>query len=68
MKQQVYFHDLDSIDYKECWDLQERLLTSIVDDKMLNRDKEAADQITSRHYLGWKMIASSLHENFKIYT
>ena len=51
MKQQVYFHDLDSIDYIECWDLQERLLTSIVDDKMLNRDKEAANQIPSRHYL-----------------
>jgi lipoyl(octanoyl) transferase len=51
MKQQVYFHDLDSIDYKECWDLQERLLTSIVDGKMLNRDKEGESQSQSRHYL-----------------
>jgi len=49
--QQVNFKDLGSIDYKECWDLQEKLLKSVVDEKMANRDLPVIKQFPPRHYL-----------------
>jgi lipoyl(octanoyl) transferase len=39
----VYFRDVGLIDYKECWDLQEKLHAECITKKMLRRDNESAD-------------------------
>ena len=35
---QIQFHDLGLMDYKECWDLQERIFNETVSDKLALRD------------------------------
>ena len=37
MNNKVTFEDLGLIDYKQCWDYQELLFTSILDTKSYNR-------------------------------
>ena len=49
--QQVQFHDLGKIDFRECWDLQEQLLNEAVDRKMQNRELPMESQIPAQHHL-----------------
>jgi lipoyl(octanoyl) transferase len=51
MSQQVNFHDLGSIDFKECWDLQETILDETVRLKVENRSLPPDKQHPSRHFL-----------------
>lgn len=47
----VIFSDLGLIDYKQAWDLQEKLFARIVAQKIANRDKPAEEQITPENFL-----------------
>lgn len=49
--QQVKFYDLGEVDYKQCWDLQETLLNTIVANKMENRTMPSDQQHQPEHYL-----------------
>lgn len=49
--QEVQFHDLGNIDFRECWDLQEKLLNEAVDRKMQNRELADEAQIPAQHHL-----------------
>ena len=49
--QKVHFHDLGNIDYKICWDLQERILTETVREKTENRSLATEMQFPPRHFL-----------------
>ena len=49
--EQVQFHDLGNIDFRECWDLQEQLLNEAVDRKMHNRELPPENQINAQHHL-----------------
>ena len=51
LKQQVRFRDLGLIDYKECWDYQEKLLNEIVSVKSQNRNFSANSQLPTPNYL-----------------
>lgn len=51
MKQQVRFFDLGQVEYKPCWDLQETLLSFIVDKKMENRNLPADQHHAPEHFL-----------------
>ncbi|MFN0032791.1 MAG: lipoyl(octanoyl) transferase LipB [Flavobacteriales bacterium] len=48
----VIFCDLGVMDYKECWDLQERIFAGTVEQKMHNRNLQPNEQnITKNHLL-----------------
>lgn len=49
--QQVIFKDLGLIDYKECWDYQEKLFDDIVRRKYENRGKPKEAQLQTDNYL-----------------
>ncbi|MFN8166438.1 MAG: lipoyl(octanoyl) transferase LipB [Bacteroidia bacterium] len=49
--QPVEFKDLGSIDYKEAWDLQERLFNEVIDRKLHNRHLPDEEKIPQKHYL-----------------
>ena len=49
--QQVIFHDLGNIDFKDCWELQEAILNETVRQKMENRNLNVEEQFPSRHFL-----------------
>lgn len=49
--QQVTFYELGAMDYKEAWDLQERLLAETVRQKMENRSLPHEQQFPPRHFL-----------------
>ncbi|CAN5448325.1 lipoyl(octanoyl) transferase LipB [soil metagenome] len=49
--QNVSFHDLELIDYKQCWDLQEALLAETLRQKLANRSLPENEQHPSRHFL-----------------
>ncbi len=49
--QQVQFHDLGNIDFRECWNLQEHLLNEAVERKMQNRELSSDAQISAQHHL-----------------
>jgi lipoyl(octanoyl) transferase len=51
MMQQVYYHDLGSVDYKVCWDLQESILNETVRQKVENRTLPEKQHYPSRHFL-----------------
>ena len=51
MTQQVLFHDLGFIDFKDCWDLQESILNETVRQKMENRNLPIENHFSPRHYL-----------------
>jgi lipoyl(octanoyl) transferase len=48
---QIIFQDLGIMDYKECWDYQEKLFAEIVAQKTRNRDLPAEEQIPTKNYL-----------------
>ncbi|MBX7051216.1 MAG: lipoyl(octanoyl) transferase LipB [Flavobacteriales bacterium] len=47
----VFFHDLGKMDYKECWDLQEKYFAATVQRKFDNRNKLPQDQIPTDNHL-----------------
>jgi lipoyl(octanoyl) transferase len=47
--QRVIFKDLGLIEYKEAWDLQEKLHAEVVNHKLANRNNKGADE--QKHYL-----------------
>lgn len=47
----VKFYDAGLMDYKECWDLQEKLFEKTIQQKIANRDLPAEQQITTDNYL-----------------
>jgi len=51
MSQKVIFSDLGQLDYKECWDLQEKLFDGTIARKISNRTLPAEEQISTKNYL-----------------
>ena len=49
MNKKVKFQDLGLIDYKECWDYQEKLFTEILEVKSLNRKQNKTEK--TKNYL-----------------
>ena len=47
----VIFHNKGLIDYKVGWDFQEKLFKFITDRKMLNRNLELAQQVSTQSHL-----------------
>jgi len=47
MNKKVKFQDLGLIDYKECWDYQEKLFTEILEVKSLNRKQNKTEKTTN---------------------
>lgn len=48
---EVYFQNLDLIDYKTCWDYQEQRLAEIVALKIKNRNLPSVEQLLTSNYL-----------------
>jgi lipoyl(octanoyl) transferase len=51
MSQKVIFSDLGQLDYKECWDLQEKLFDGTIAQKISNRSLPAEQQVPTKNYL-----------------
>ena len=51
MSKTVLFKDLDLMDYKECWDYQEKLFNETVTQKIANRSVSAELQKPTKNYL-----------------
>jgi lipoyl(octanoyl) transferase len=51
MSQKVIFSDLGQLDYKECWDLQEKLFDGTIARKISNRMLPADEQVSTKNYL-----------------
>jgi len=49
--QKVFFHDLGLIDYKECWDYQEKLFRETASQKTANRNLSADCRLPTANYL-----------------
>lgn len=47
----IIFQDLGLMDYKDCWDYQEKLFNEIIQQKIANRDLPAEKQIATKNYL-----------------
>lgn len=47
----VLFKDLGTLDYRECWDFQEKLFNETVNQKIANRDLPVADQKETINHL-----------------
>jgi lipoyl(octanoyl) transferase len=47
----IIFLDLGVMDYKDCWDYQEKLFNEIIQQKMANRDLPIEKQIPTKNYL-----------------
>lgn len=47
----VIFRDLGTMDYKECWDYQEKLFNEIIAQKLANRDLPEEKQTPTKNYL-----------------
>jgi lipoyl(octanoyl) transferase len=47
----VKFEDLGLMDYKSCWDYQEKLFNGVVTQKIANRDLNSEEQIPTNNYL-----------------
>jgi lipoyl(octanoyl) transferase len=47
----IIFRDLGKMDYKVCWDYQEKLFNEIINLKIANRDKPASEQKETPNYL-----------------
>ncbi len=47
----VFFRDLGSMDYKECWDLQEKLFSETVEQKLENRASSSDDHVVTKNHL-----------------
>ncbi len=48
---QVVFEDLGLMDYKACWDYQEKLFNGVVACKVANRDLSVDNQMLTKNYL-----------------
>lgn len=48
---QIIFQDLGLMDYKVCWDYQEKLFNEIIQTKIANRDLPLEQQIPTKNYL-----------------
>jgi lipoyl(octanoyl) transferase len=51
MKKPVVFRDLGHMDYKACWDLQERYFNTAVQQKLDNRNKTPEEQVVTTDHL-----------------
>jgi len=47
----IIFEDLGLMDYKACWDYQEKLFNEIIQQKILNRDLPESEKISTKNYL-----------------
>jgi lipoyl(octanoyl) transferase len=47
----IIFRDLGAMDYKACWDYQEELFNSIIQQKIANRDLPPEQHIPTKNYL-----------------
>jgi lipoyl(octanoyl) transferase len=47
----VLYHNLGLIDYKDAWELQERLFKEVVDRKVFNRTAAEEDKLPQQHFL-----------------
>lgn len=47
----IIFRDLGTMDYKECWDYQEKLFNEIIAQKLANRDLPEEQQRPTKNYL-----------------
>ncbi|MCW3078556.1 MAG: Octanoyltransferase [Bacteroidetes bacterium] len=47
----IIFEDLGVMDYKACWDYQEKLFNEIITQKIINRDLPKEKQIPTKNYL-----------------
>ncbi|MGZ4099490.1 MAG: lipoyl(octanoyl) transferase LipB, partial [Bacteroidia bacterium] len=47
----IIFRDLGIMDYKACWDYQEKLFNEIVAQKTANRDLPESEKISTKNYL-----------------
>ena len=47
----VFFKDLGLIDYKDAWEMQEKLFNEVVERKLANRNHEIDQQEKQKHYL-----------------
>jgi lipoyl(octanoyl) transferase len=47
----IFFRDLGMMNYKACWDYQEKLFNEIISLKIANRDKPASEQVITPNYL-----------------
>jgi lipoyl(octanoyl) transferase len=47
----ILFHDAGSMDFRECWDLQESLLQKAVQQKMLNRELNDHQTLPQHHLI-----------------
>ncbi len=47
----VFFKDLGTLDYKECWDFQETLFNKVVAQKVANRDLPEEEQVATENHL-----------------
>ena len=55
----VIIHELGSIDYKECWDLQENIFSDMADAKISDRKNGTVTSIEILCYLGRVRCISS---------
>ena len=46
----IIFQDLGLMDYKACWDYQEKLFNETVQQKISNRDLPPEEQIPTKNY------------------
>lgn len=51
LSREVRFTDLGHIDFKTAWDLQEKLVSELIDCKIENRQRSKEDQIQPLHHL-----------------
>ncbi len=47
----VFFHDIGLIDYREAWDLQEKLFNEVVERKLANRQLPENEKMVQQHHL-----------------
>ena len=47
----IIFKDLGVMDYKDCWDYQEKLFNETIQQKIANRDLPPEQQVQTKNYL-----------------
>src|SRR4051812_42337510 len=51
LNREIIFRDLGILDYKECWDYQEKLFNETIQRKISNRDLPPSEQTPTKNYL-----------------
>lgn len=51
VKARVHFRDLGTMDYKECWDLQEQIFAETIEIKTRNRNLSDTEQVLTQNHL-----------------